>query len=77
MAEQVDFSAAEQLLREAEFLDCRPVWYSSNYFYLAQLCAKWEVAPQDVLRALGGPDAGVFEPAWLRRQPIWQSSSHA
>ena len=39
MADQVDFAAAEKLLHEAEFLDCRPVWYSSNYVYLAQMCA--------------------------------------
>lgn len=39
MTTQVDFAGAEQLLREAEFLDCRPVWYSSNYVYLAQLRA--------------------------------------
>jgi uncharacterized repeat protein (TIGR03843 family) len=35
---ETDFAGAERLLREAEFLDCRPVWYSSNYVYLAQLC---------------------------------------
>lgn len=45
--------------------------------YLAQLCAKWQVPPQDVLRALGGPDAGVFDPAWLREQPIWQALDRA
>ncbi len=39
MAIETDFTGAERLLREAEFLDCRPVWYSSNYVYLAQLCA--------------------------------------
>ncbi len=39
MTDGIDFGAAEQLLREAEFLDCRPLWYSSNYVYLAQLCA--------------------------------------
>lgn len=39
MTSQVDFAAAERLLREAEFLDCRPVWYSSNYVYMAQVCA--------------------------------------
>lgn len=38
MTTRVDFSGAEQLLRDAEFLDCRPVWYSSNYVYLATLC---------------------------------------
>jgi uncharacterized repeat protein (TIGR03843 family) len=39
VAIETDFTGAERLLREAEFLDCRPVWYSSNYVYLAQLCA--------------------------------------
>jgi len=34
-----DFADVEELLRGAEFLDCRPLWYSSNYVYLAQLCA--------------------------------------
>ena len=42
MATQVDFAGAEQLLQEAEFLDCRPVWYSSNSVYLAQLSAGGE-----------------------------------
>jgi hypothetical protein len=42
MTTQVDFEGAERLLREAEFLDCRPVWYSSNYVYLAQLCTDGE-----------------------------------
>lgn len=42
MTSQVDFAGAETLLREAEFLDCRPVWYSSNYVYLAQMCANEE-----------------------------------
>ncbi len=39
MTIETDFTGAERLLREAEFLDCQPVWYSSNYVYLAQLCA--------------------------------------
>jgi uncharacterized repeat protein (TIGR03843 family) len=34
----VGFEEAEQLLRDADFRDCRPLWYSSNYVYLAQLC---------------------------------------
>lgn len=32
-----DFAAVERRLRGAAFLDCRPVWYSSNYVYLARL----------------------------------------
>ncbi|MGE3075797.1 MAG: hypothetical protein AB7N24_18925 [Dehalococcoidia bacterium] len=39
MVLQVDFGGAEQLLREAEFMDCRSVWYSSNYVYIAQMAA--------------------------------------
>jgi hypothetical protein len=39
MSLQVDFGGAEQLLREAEFMDCRSVWYSSNYVYIAQMAA--------------------------------------
>ena len=39
MTEQgVGFDEAERLLLEADFLDCRQMWYSSNYVYLAQLC---------------------------------------
>ncbi len=34
-----DFAHAEQLLLDAEFQDCRPLWYSSNYVYLARMCA--------------------------------------
>jgi uncharacterized repeat protein (TIGR03843 family) len=35
----VDFREAERMLLEADFADCRPLWYSSNYVYLAQMCA--------------------------------------
>ncbi|MFN0093299.1 MAG: SCO1664 family protein [Dehalococcoidia bacterium] len=35
----VGFEEAETLLREGEFQDSRPLWYSSNYVFLAQLCA--------------------------------------
>lgn len=30
----------ERRLLAAEFVDCRPVWYSSNYVYLARMCAE-------------------------------------
>ncbi len=33
--EPLDFDAAERVLLEADFADCRPIWYSSNYVYLA------------------------------------------
>lgn len=32
------FQEVEGLLAEGEFQDCRPIWHSSNYVYLAQLC---------------------------------------
>lgn len=35
---ELDFRAAEELLLAAEFDDCRPLWYSSNYVFLAQMC---------------------------------------
>lgn len=42
MTTGIDFAEAEALLREAEFLDCRPIWYSSNHVYLARACARGE-----------------------------------
>lgn len=39
MSQESGFEAAEKLLLEAEFEDCRSLWYSSNYVYLAQMCA--------------------------------------
>ncbi len=38
MARPVEFAEAEALLEQAEFLDARPLWYSSNYVYLCQMC---------------------------------------
>ena len=43
MAEALQFGEAEQLLREASFEDYRPVWYSSNAVYLAQMCLDGQV----------------------------------
>jgi uncharacterized repeat protein (TIGR03843 family) len=40
--EPVAFEQAEELLLIGTFEDCRPLWYSSNYVYLAQLCAGGE-----------------------------------
>ena len=54
----MDFGEAERLLREAEFLDCRPLWYSSNYVYLAQLCAD------------GQQFAAVYKPR-KGESPLW------
>ncbi|MEP6872202.1 MAG: SCO1664 family protein [Anaerolineaceae bacterium] len=39
MSDEVDFVNAERLLRAAEFEDCEPIWYSSNYVYAARLCS--------------------------------------
>ncbi len=43
--------------------------------YLRQLCARWRAGPDEVLRALGGAEAGVFDPSWLSTQPIWRRLS--
>lgn len=40
--------------------------------YLRELCAKWGVAAEDIIRAYGGPDAGVFDEAWLRDRDDWR-----
>jgi len=39
MSQEAGFEVAEKLLLEAEFEDCRSLWYSSNYVYLAQMRA--------------------------------------
>jgi uncharacterized repeat protein (TIGR03843 family) len=54
----VDFQGAEQLLQSAEFEDCRPLWYSSNYVYLARLCIDGQV-----FAAVYKPEAGE-SPLW-------------
>jgi hypothetical protein len=43
MDDALAFSEAERLLQEASFEDCRPVWYSSNAVYLAQMCLDGQV----------------------------------
>lgn len=59
MVDALGFDEAGQLLRDAEFADCKQLWYSSNYVYLAQL-----TAPE------GGPFAAVYKP--LRGEsPLW------
>ena len=37
--ETIGFEAAEQLLLAADFADCRPLWHSSNYVFIGQLCS--------------------------------------
>ncbi len=59
MGEDLGFDEAERLLREAEFRDCRSLWYSSNYVYVAQMCADG-----------GAQFAAVYKP--LRGEnPLW------
>ena len=59
MSATLDFAAAEELLVNAEFLDHRALWYSSNYVYLCQMCG-----PQDQ------PFAAVYKPGSGER-PLW------
>lgn len=54
----MDFDAAEQLLLDSEFEDCRPLWYSSNYVYLARMCGQSE------------PFAAVYKPE-AGESPLW------
>jgi hypothetical protein len=54
----MDFGAAEELLLQADFQDCRPLWYSSNYVYLAQMCAG-----DQQFAAVYKPEAGE-NPLW-------------
>jgi hypothetical protein len=54
-----DFEETERLLTDAEFLDARQLWYSSNYVYLCQMCAP-----------TGEQFAAVYKP--LRGEnPLW------
>lgn len=59
MTTGVDFRQAEELLLESEFVECRPLWYSSNYVYLARLCASG-----------GRPFAAVYKPR-RGENPLW------
>jgi len=38
MGPRPDFEGDEELLREAEFVDSRLLWYSSNQVFIAQMC---------------------------------------
>ncbi len=51
----------------------RPERFAVQERYLQQLCTRWGATAQEVLAALGGPDAGVFDSAWLRTQPAWKA----
>lgn len=57
-ATEATFAEAERLLASAEFQDCRTLWYSSNYVYLAQLCHE------------GSTFAAVYKP-YRGESPLW------
>ncbi len=57
--EAVGFEGAEELLLGAEFEDCRHLWYSSNYVFLAQMCGPG-----------GQPFAAVYKPG-AGESPLW------
>jgi uncharacterized repeat protein (TIGR03843 family) len=54
MGEDLGFDAAERLLRDAEFGDCRLLPYSSNYVYVAQMCAAGDARFAAIYKPLGG-----------------------
>jgi len=55
----VGFEDAEEMLRTADFADCRPLWHSSNYVYMGQLCLDGE-----------GTFAAVYKPR-RGETPLW------
>ena len=59
MTDLLDFAAAEELLLASDFDEIRPVWYSSNYVYLARLC-----------RPGGEPFSAVYKPL-KGEAPLW------
>jgi uncharacterized repeat protein (TIGR03843 family) len=63
-----NFDDAERMLLQAEFEDCRPLWYSSNYVFLAQLCGPDGAQFAAVYKPLRGesplwdfPDGGLYK----------------
>jgi uncharacterized repeat protein (TIGR03843 family) len=59
MARELEFAEVEELLVGAEFLDVRPLWYSSNYVYVCQMCGP------------GGEEfAAVYKPL-KGENPLW------
>lgn len=59
MDDGTDFGQAEELLRSAEFQDCRELWFSSNYVFIAQMCGEE-----------GMPFAAVYKPG-AGEAPLW------
>lgn len=64
----LDFADAERLLNTAEFEDFRPLWYSSNYVFLAQMCGDAGVQFAAVYKPLRGesplwdfPDGSLYK----------------
>jgi hypothetical protein len=55
----LDFETAESLLLTAEFQDCRELWYSSNYVFLARMCGP----KAESFAAVYKPEAGE-SPLW-------------
>jgi len=55
----VGLAEAEELLSSAAFLDCRSLWHSSNYVYLARLCGPG-----------GEPFAAIYKPL-AGESPLW------
>lgn len=58
-AQAIRFEEAEELLLAAEFADCRPIWHSSNYVYVGQLC----IDEQRTFAAIYKPRRGE-SPLW-------------
>lgn len=57
--EGIGLAEAEALLATAEFVDCRSLWHSSNYVYLARLCGPG-----------GEPFAAIYKPL-AGESPLW------
>jgi hypothetical protein len=65
--ETVGFRAAEEFLLCAEFQDCKPIWHSSNYVYLAQL----EIEDGQTFAAIYKPHRGE-SPLWDFPEGLYQ-----
>jgi uncharacterized repeat protein (TIGR03843 family) len=59
VSDALRFDEAERLLLEAEFLDCRELWFSSNYVYIAQL----QAGEETTFAAVYKPESGE-SPLW-------------
>jgi uncharacterized repeat protein (TIGR03843 family) len=59
MGREMDFAGVEELLRGARFDECKLLWSSSNYVYLAVLCSDDE----EQVAAVYKPEAGET-PLW-------------